>query len=94
MSNPTFQVWVRQFYMSNEVRQLNFKIAREMFIISHWTCYAVQSNKPLAIMIYLKNIDKCNGKTVSQAIQKILENAYIDTKICSVWLIDNTAYMS
>ncbi|CAG8692149.1 5794_t:CDS:1, partial [Funneliformis mosseae] len=23
MSNPTFQVWVRQFYMSNEVRRLN-----------------------------------------------------------------------
>ncbi|CAI2196586.1 772_t:CDS:1, partial [Funneliformis geosporum] len=51
-------------------------------------------NKPLAIMTHLKDIDRCDGKSVSQTVQKTIENAHIDIKKCLVWLTDNTAYMS
>jgi len=45
-------------------------------------------------MIHLKDIDSCDDRSVSQAVQKTIENAHIDIKKCSVWLRDNTAYMS
>lgn len=56
--------------------------------------WSTVQNKPLAMMTHLKDIDRCDGKSVSQAVQKTIENAHIDIKKCSVWLTDNTAYMS
>src|SRR6266542_3501975 len=53
--------------------------------------WSIIQNKPLAIMIHLKDIDSCDDRSVSQAVQKTIENAHIDIKKCSVWLRDNTA---
>src|SRR5687768_3061098 len=51
-------------------------------------------DKLLAIMTHLEHIDRCDGKSVSQAVQKAIKDVNIDIKKCSGWLTDNTAYMS
>ncbi|CAB4380068.1 unnamed protein product [Rhizophagus irregularis] len=51
-------------------------------------------NKPFATMTHLQNLDKCDGKSVAMAVQTTINNSSIDPKKCSVWLTDNTAYMS
>ena len=47
--------------------------------------WSTVQNKSLAIIIHFKDINRCDGKSISQAIQKTIKNAHIDIKKCSVW---------
>ncbi|RIB28432.1 hypothetical protein C2G38_2157967 [Gigaspora rosea] len=63
------------------------------FILS-FMFWSFTHNEPLVTMTHLRDIDKCDGKSVSETVQIIMKNSQIDPNKCFAWLSDNTAYMS
>ncbi|RIB13682.1 hypothetical protein C2G38_2324984, partial [Gigaspora rosea] len=53
-----------------------------------------EQNYPIASMVSLQIIKRCNADTIAKSVIDICHRYQLNTQKCATWLTDNTAYMS
>ncbi|CAJ0643146.1 11440_t:CDS:10, partial [Entrophospora sp. SA101] len=64
------------------------------YLVIVFAFWSYVENFPLAKVIELKVISKCDSVTIATNVLNLIEEKKLDPKACSVWITDNTAYMS
>ena len=64
------------------------------YLVIVFTFWSYVENFPIAKVIELKVISKCDSMTIATNVLNLIEEKKLDPKACSVWITDNTAYMS
>lgn len=108
LSTSTLRTWhqdVSNIYVSSQISKIAIAPTFSIMIdestrgeIKNFVlCYQFWSQKdnaPIVTMSRLINIPKCNADTVSTTVINIINEDGLDIKKCSLWITDNTAYLS
>ncbi|RIB15558.1 hypothetical protein C2G38_2192111 [Gigaspora rosea] len=108
LSNSTLTIWHKNIshiqvnmMISQARRTANYGIMLDestrgetkQFIIC-LMFWDLDKEMPIAQVPYLKKIMRCNSETVAKTVIQMLEASQLNLQNCSVWLTDNTAYLS